>query len=454
MPEMMAVHEAAEELIPPAQIVNLDDLRALGYNDIYDSVCKEIEMRTRVRNEILSKHKFAITPKTEHRKGGDITRYRTFLPDKDGKKGKEVVKSTEREVQDAIVEFYKAQIDISKYTLGDVYQEWSEYYHRLHNSSENTKLKYWTDYNRFFKNHPITNRRIAEITDNEIEDFFLDCITSYVTNNGEHGLTYKAFGRLYGYMSGVFQRAYKLKIIASNPMLYLEKRDFINACRTAEEKTAETELVSDKHFDLILTQLYEDMKENPTYFATYAVELAALTGMRVAELATLKWEDINYDEGVIIISRSDKNKRILDENGNITHQWVVEKTKTKKKRKFPIDEYIARSLRRIRKIQMQHGMASEWLFPHNEYGWTHSSIISSCLKNKCLQLKLGRTYGIHAFRKTLNSDMRMDNAPAKMCASMLGNTVEVNDSYYFYDTSDMSEKTGYARRAHEKRAFA
>ena len=85
--------------------------------------------------------------------------------------------------------------------------------------------------------------------------------------------------------------------------------------------------------------------------------------------------------------------------GKITHNWTVAETKTRKKGRFP----------------------------HEQYGWTRSSIISSWSKNKCIQLGLDRTYRIHAFRNMLNSDMRMDNAPAKMCGSMFGNTPEVNN---------------------------
>lgn len=295
---------------------------------------------------------------------------------------------------------------------------------------------------------------ITDIRDTDIEDFFINCIRSYKGLHGKTGLEYKSFGRLFGYLKGTFRRAFKLRIIDENPMDYIDKSDFRSICREPEEKTAETELIPDKEFALILEQLYEDMEEQPTYFAPYAVELAALTGMRVAELATLKWEDVDYVAGYITISRSDKDNRVRDENGKISHNWTVEATKTRKKRRFPIDDFIKRSLERIRKVQLENNVASEWVFPHEQYGWTRSSIISSCVKNKCIQLGFDRTYGIHAFRKTLNSDMRMDNAPVKLCASMLGNTPEVNNQHYYYDTSKMDEKLTYVESAHKKRNFA
>lgn len=424
----------------------LDGNSQSRYNDILDRLRKDIEMKR--RSEVEKHHKFAISKLIDRKKdGGERIRFRTFLPDENGKKGKQIIRNDRDEIIDVLMDYYGVKEEAASFD--DVYKEWCDHYFILHNSSSNTKFKYHTDYNRFFENDQFIMKAITDITDADIEEFFLRCITKDL-----HRLTYKAFTRLYGYVDGTFKRAFKLRIIDKNPMDYIDKKDFRDACRDVEEKTADTELISDDHFAMILDQLYKDINNNPTYFAPYAVELAALTGMRVAELATLKWEDIDLARRVIIISRSDKDNRVVNEDGTITHKWTVEKTKTKKKRMFPIDEDVMRSIKRIQNAHLQNNIQSEWLFPHKEYGWTRSSIISSCLKNKCLQLKLGRTYGIHAFRKTLNSDMRMNNAPAKMCASMLGNTPEVNDQHYYYDTSNIDEKLRYVEEAHKKRSFA
>ena len=422
-----------------------------GYNES-DNILKEQIMKR--RDLILMEHPFKISQTVEHRKNGDMVRYRSFLPDKTGKRGKQVVKSSLRDLEDAIVDFYVKRDDLDIPTLEKMYSEWSVYYHDLHGSSPNTIAKYETDYNRFFSGNPIMKKKITRITEIDIELFFTDCIKSYVAPSGAERLTYKAFSRLYGYMDGIFRYAFKQHILETNPMLYINKKDFSKICRDEVEKSASTELIRDDDYSLLLEQLYKDMKKYPTNFAIYAIEMAALTGMRVGELAALKWEDVDFEEGVITVSRSDKNYRVKKPDGTVVHEWVVEKTKTGKKRKFPIDDDVRRSLDRIKDVQTKYNMQSEWLFPHPIYGWTRSNIISSTIKNKCKQLGFDRTYGIHALRKTLNSDMRANNAPAKMCASMLGNTVEVNNKHYYYDTSDMDTKKEFVAAAHAKRAFS
>lgn len=43
-------------------------------------------------------------------------------------------------------------------------------------------------------------------------------------------------------------------------------------------------------------------------------------------------------------------------------------------------------------------------------------------------------------RKTINSNLRRNGVPVTIVASMLGHMEAVNNKYYTYDTSNLSEK--------------
>lgn len=406
-----------------------------GITKVDLSNLKMLEAQIEMKKAYLDSHGFSITQTKDGR-------WRTFLPNHEGKKGREIRRKNYDDLVRFLLEFYEDNGGVDdRLSFKSCYDEWVLYYHRKNNNSENTRYKYLTDYNRFLKDTSFERRDIRTITDIIIDDYLIDTIYS----NGH--ITYKTFTRVYGYLAGTFNRARRRKIIQDNPMDYICKRDYYKTCQRPKVKTAETELITDEDFDSLLKQLYSDMVIHPEYLPTYAVELGALTGMRVAELAALKWEDIDWDQGVIIISRSDRFNRI-------TKTWtVVDSTKTNKIRSFPIDTDIERSLKRLHYIQVQTDQVSEWLFPHKEYGWTHSNIISSCLKNKCKQIGLNRCYGIHAFRKTLNSGMRTDGASALLCSGIMGNSLEVNNKYYSYDTSNMEEKRARVASEHAKRDF-
>lgn len=429
------------ETINQFKQLDLEDLSP--YNDIITTALKEIEMRK--RKEILSNHKFAIKQIVEHdKKGGEVIRWRTCLPNPDGTQGKQVKRKSLKDLEDIIIEFYKNK-DKQCPTFKEVYLEWREYHWKLNNSTEGTKDKYITDYVRFIKGKSIEYKSIDKITDIQLEQFFLNAII-------ENNLTYNTFGKLFGYINNTFRYAFKHRIIKTNQMDYLNKSDFKHACTPKQIKTAETELLTDEQFDLLLEQIYKDIEKYPTNFTFYAVELAAKTGMRVGEVATLRWEDINYDKGYIRICRSDKYHKTRNKNDKIIKgEWVIEQTKTKTPRVFPLDDYIIESLNRIKSAQKKYNMESEWLFPHPKYGWTHSLMIASCCKNKGKQLGFEHPISIHSLRKTLNTDLRNNNVPVKICASLFGHSEKVNTEYYYYDTFSIMQKQEAIEKMHNKR---
>ena len=158
--------------------------------------------------------------------------------------------------------------------------------------------------------------------------------------------------------------------------------------------------------------------------------MAMLTGMRVGEIAALKWDDIH--EGYILIHNSIKHNRLKNE-------FYVDTTKTKKSRQFPMCDEIKDLLERIRNVQREYGCASEYVFTDGKGGYINGQRISDCAKRLTNHLGI-HGGGITALRKTINSNLRQNGVPVTMVASMLGHTPEVNEKYYTYDTSNLAEK--------------
>lgn len=150
---------------------------------------------------------------------------------------------------------------------------------------------------------------------------------------------------------------------------------------------------------MILEKLHSEYVLKPNYIPNYAVEFSSLTGMRVGEIVALKWEDVHMEGKYpyFMIDKSEKYNRV-------TKEYFIDKTKNKKIRQFPIDDKIKRLLFELKKVQFKYGFYGEWVFA-NEEGRIHAPVVSSCIKNKCKQLNITEK-GIHAFRKTLNSEMR------------------------------------------------
>ena len=56
--------------------------------------------------------------------------------------------------------------------------------------------------------------------------------------------------------------------------------------------------------------------------------------------------------------------------------------------------------------------------------------------------------GIHAFRKTLNSRLRCEGVSEVIMSAILGHSVQVNRTYYTFDTSTMKDKTDIVAKIH------
>lgn len=361
--------------------------------------------------ELLNKHTYEIWQ-------GKDGKWRTYLPDKE--KGRRLIKKTKREnVEKEIINYYKKEEQNEVKTFKDCYSHWRSVHDEL--VSDNSVYRYETDYKRYFDKTKFENMEMTDIKEDDIVLFMLNKIK-------ELKLCQKACKTLFWYISSVCLNALKNKVIVENPCLFLSANKFYQYC-TVHERKREKVLVSDYEMNMLFEQIYDDYNNQPEYIPTYAVHMAVLTGMRVGEISALTWDSI-YDN-FILIEKSEKYNRK-------TKEYYVADTKNKKVRKFPLTDEIKSLLDKVKRVEMENGYLTKWVFS-NEDGRVHAPVISSCVKNKCRQLGIEEK-GIHAFRRTLNSKMRCNNVPAVVASEIMGHTESVNDEYYTYDITDMNTK--------------
>lgn len=404
--------------------LNIEDFRKAIECGIIDEAYVRERIENMKREEILQNHSYKITQ-------GKDGNWRTYVKDSTKPSGCRLIKkSTEKKLQDELVKYYGEQKN-KALTFKDVYFQWREVQEKL--VTDNTAYKYDTDYNRFLKDSAFEQLPIARITEDIIKVFFHDSIK-------QNNLTKGAFKKLYGYVNNTFAKAYREKIIIENPMIHFVCKQFYTYCEEVD-KPIEKQIFSEEEENLILEKLHSEYVSKPNYMPNYAVEFASLTGMRVGEIVALKWEDI-HTEGKLsyfVINKSEKYNRK-------TKEYFIDKTKNKKIRKFPIDDKIKRFLFEVKKVQFKYGFYGEWVFA-NEEGRIHAPVVSSCIKNKCRQLNITER-GIHAFRKTLNSELRCSGVSEVVASALLGHSPQVNREYYTFDTSSMQDKTEIIARIH------
>lgn len=380
-------------------------------------VQEQIEMNK--RKEILEAHPWSMSQ-------GKDGNWRTYLPDEE--RGRRMVKrSTQKKLEDAVVEFYRKQDDSPK-TFKDMYFHWREVQDNL--ISSNSISKYNTDYVRYFQDTDFEKIEISKITEEDIKVFIVQTVK-------RSNLCKKACKTLFGYIKNTINSARVNKLLFDNPVEFLEARQFYKYCND-DKKPLEKRLVSNSDMKLLNSQFQSDYEKHPDYIPTYAVHFASLTGMRVGEVSALSWG--NIFDSYILIDKSEKYDRI-------EKKYYIDKTKNGKERIFPITSEIRILLSALKRIEQERGFLCEWVFA-NESGRIHAPVISSCLKNKCRQAGIEER-GVHAFRRTINSKLRCNGASATVAAALLGHTEEVNENYYTFDVSSLSEKAELVSRAQE-----
>ena len=349
----------------------------------------------------------------------------SYLPKEGVKppKGKQIESVSEENLINKIFDYYTKEEEKKQNTsptFSAVYWKW-----RAIKDLElggNSIIGYNTNWKRFFEYSDFAEMPIDTINENTIRFFMLSRIK-------ELDLRKDTCRKLFDSIKHVIRYARVEKLILENPVEFLENRDFTKLCNDKIKPENEC-YFNDTELSIIINALNEYHKEHPLNMASYAIHLAVFTGMRTGELCTLKWSDI--ENGCISINKSCKYN-------SLTHEFSVGNTKTKKSRKYPLDDQIKSLFKRIKQIQIQNGILCEWIFTDGKGSYIHTHGITDLMNKLCKANNLNGG-GITKLRKTTSSNLQSAGVPKTVVASMLGHTTDVNELYYTYDTSNLDEK--------------
>ena len=353
---------------------------------------------------------------------GSDGRWKTHVVTPDGKR-KLMAKSRKEDLIEALYCFYVGIDGDRDLTFAEAWQKFRDY-KADDLVSDNTIYKMDHDLIRFFGDTDFAARKIRDISEEDCRSFIVKTIKTLQ-------LRKKAFEALFGYIKGVLKYARNRKYIDENPMDYLERREFSKYCFVPKVDVSKR-IVSDDELTQIKDRLEFDHTHRPKFITGYAVELAQLIGMRVGEIAALKWDCVDFDNHVITVDKAE----VCHQKDN---SYSIERTKNGSVRAVPMTQAVEDLLCRVREVEERNGYLCDFVFA-NRKGRIHKTAISHCALNKSHQAGLEHGKCIHSYRRTLNSKMRTMGVSATAAAAILGHTAAVNESNYTYDVSDIDEK--------------
>ncbi len=380
-----------------------------------------------IREKALKMHKTPIT----QGKGID-KRWVTQLPDKTTASGRKTIrKQTREEVEEVVIAFYIEIMRNESTTtlpknicLRDMFLKWIEYRQNQQQASSTTIRKYRNDFKRLLDNSDFGQMCIINIDFIDIEEFLIEITQKY-------NLKKKALENFAGNLKGTFELAWRKRLLSENPFTRVDMRNIRHYCNETSPDNDER-ILSDAEIKILLSRLHQRHQEYPLYFADYAIEVCIHTGLRVGEVVALRWIDIQESE--LLIHSSEH--RIYLENGSSVYE--IGKTKNGKIRRVPISEELRTLLEKIRQLQKNNNIDSEFIF-HNGKKRIPAHEVTHAMARRGNECGI-KAKSIHAIRRTVSSKLNT-MLPRATVAHIMGHTEEVNAGHYDYDVLELAVKT-------------
>lgn len=294
-------------------------------------------------------------------------------------------------------------------------------------SRQNTIAKDKSEFKRFFGGTKFEKLPVNKITEEEIDKIIM-------FNFKRYDLKLKAFNSEKQIIKQTLDYAYRKYYINDNPY---NRMDFMVYDRLITPKDdIRARALSDEDIKRILNVLEEKHNKTPDYISAYALHIQILTGFRRAELASLKWANVDMVKGYFYVCEQLITSK--DEDGHKVCETVVGYTKTHKNRIVPINEETLRILQKLKEIHDKD-------YPNNPYVFPSSKNKDKCISNCCvyelykricykLNINLwdGHTKGTHSFRRNIATKLiNKTNGNFELTAEIMGNSPEVLKDNYF-----------------------
>lgn len=401
----------------PQEILNF-----LAERNIINLVDTQMQIENMKRKEYLEMHNHKIW------KGKDGV-WRTYVDDENtSRKIKLKTATTEEKIYEVIINYYQDK-ECDPY-INQVFDEWNNRKLEYGEISVQTYNRYLTDYKRFFKKDCILCKmKFRQITEENLEDFIKSTIRDY-------SLTAKSYAGLRTIIQGIFKYGKKKKYTNISITTFFGDLDLSKKCFSRKVRDKEKEVFNEDEIERVKRYLRDSGK-----IRDLGVLLAFETGLRVGELSALKWCDVNEDESLIHVRRTEITYKDPQTGDRICE--VRNSTKSEAgDRDLVITDNAIVLLQEIRKIS--HG--TEYVFFENGKR-IRENAFNRRLTRVCDSLHIEHR-SMHKIRKTYGTTLLDSGVPESIVAEQLGHKdVATTKRFYYIPNKNNKTKQEYISKA-------
>lgn len=360
---------------------------------------------------------------------GKDGRYVTYVPDDSKRNGRrQVRKKNKDEMLRYLLEFY--MLDGCEVTFTELFNKWLLYKKKFIGAvnknrglSPSTIRRFERDYDKYLSHFEIANTPIKAITPVMLEAEIVSMIKS-------NSMKERCANNLIGYIRQMFGFAKRSGLVQDNPTDMIDIKLLQSMCAFSEPKDDTDRVLTIDELHRLRESVIAHEERHPNYMPDYAIELAMLTGMRVGEIAALRWDSIT-DEYINV----DLSEHRLDYKDK-SCELVIGEPKNYKHRKVPMTAELKSLLDRLKMLETYNDNGFIFARKNGQRYTGHD--ISCATARRSTEAGIQRT-SIHGIRRTVSSLLRTV-LPVKAVANMLGHLETTNELCYNYDTSEFNEK--------------
>ena len=324
-----------------------------------------------------------------------------------------IAKANRAALEDAIIETYKDP----KIKFKECFDSWVDEKLEFGEIQKATYDRYQADFKRYITGTDLENREIKRIDELFLENFIKTKIAS------DH-LTSKNWGNLRILINGVMIFARKHGYTDFRVSLFMSELQLSNKIfRHTVVKDEEQVFAKDEE-----AKIRQFVTDNPDLLGL-GVSLAFTTGLRIGEVAALKWSD--WKDDVLTVQRTEIKYK--GEHG----EWIEEVRNFTKGRDGIREVVLTEEAKDVlKKLYAYTGVQSDYIFLRDgkriKSAWLSNRIESLC---KACEIPC-RSF--HKIRKTYCTKLLDAHVPDKIITKQVGHTeILTTKTFYYYSNEQI-----------------
>ena len=322
------------------------------------------------------------------------------------------------------------------FSVKEIFDKALEEKKKEENIKDETYGKYQRDF-KYYISYDLAEKDIRQITFHDLKSYTQDLVHQLY-------LKEKAFLAYKTLLNLIFHYALNHSIINEDPVRMINNKQYLISCDTdiadADEKILSKEEIQGLIDEVERRRSY--CRWGEYYIYGYAMKFSVQAGVRVGEICSLKWSDIDYQRYMIHI-HSQQLKKSIDGKEIFYYAPYTkdELGKSRGGRYFPLTDYLKELLDELKELQKKLQINSEYVFCYKDGSWLNKLYYGKFFRRICKHQGLSVTNN-HALRMSLNSNVLIpNNVSVADRAKLLGHSISTNQNHYSYNQKDYVENT-------------